>query len=138
MRAPLPFGIVTLRHLVVVVTGTLVPPVGTRVLPLPVVVIIVDRLVRPSMRSPSSLMWYRSGPGHSRHLHLLASVAAVVIDRSCCPTSSCRRGTGHLRHVVVVVAPSLSSLLLLSSPSCLVAIVPPWHWPPPWLRCQQR
>ena len=45
---------------------------------------------------------------------------------------SCRHGTGHLRHVVIVVvmAPSLSPLPLLLSPSCLIAIVPPWHWPP--------
>ena len=52
---------------------------------------------------------------------LTTHVTSTSLSLSLLP--SCRHGIGHLHHVIIVImAPSLS-------PSCLIAIVPPWHWP---------
>ena len=111
-------------HLVIIITGILVAPVGMHVLPL---------------LTLSLTGW----PIHLCHCHLhqLAVIIGIVLQwhwplmsppppHPCCHPS-CHHGTGHLHHVVIIImAPSLSPLLSLSLPSCLITIVLPWHWPP--------
>ena len=97
------------HHLVIVVTGILIAPVGACILPLLVVVIIIDRLTRPSVPC---------------HLHRLAVIVGVVPQwhwplmsppppHPCCchhhplpllSSLSCRHAHCHHRHGTVILA----------------------------------